>query len=469
MSGSNYSGRQAVQNGAKIVLAAGGDGTFNEVLNGIIDEETGNPLATFGMIPMGTGCDFVRNFGIDGKNYIETLEENQTADIDIIEVESTIDLPNGESEVRKRYCINEISFGISGNITKDVNTKKRVLLSKQAFYNFHTFSNLIFMKNKEVLLEFKENDTPQGRPRTVNQVVTALGNGMYFGAGMKICPHSDIISGKLALTCAENLGRVELVGLLMNVRKKDFDLRTNKKILTKHSSEIWAKPRLGQERIYAEMDGEPFGRLPLHVKKIHRCLRIIASRSFIAKLNKQGISLHYIPKLEKNEIEKKLDAHDETPSKNNSMQSNANHSHGNLVTSDMHDINLVENDPQVTSTTQKRQNVRSEKREKDSTSTLNQQNQQNQLNQQNQRNMENQTQKIQRNQQKNESANNCTEQISSNSSSQIKVNAPSDAPKSIDEEILKKCSLCNEMKPSIEFTSSQLKKKDLRKCKKCLN
>ncbi|HUQ22782.1 MAG TPA: acylglycerol kinase family protein, partial [Gaiellaceae bacterium] len=54
--------RQAVESGAELVVAAGGDGTLNEVVNGVAG--TGVDLAT---IPLGTGMDFVRTYGIPTK------------------------------------------------------------------------------------------------------------------------------------------------------------------------------------------------------------------------------------------------------------------------------------------------------------------------------------------------------------------------------------------------------------------
>ena len=57
--------REALTSGCRFVVAVGGDGTINEVVNGLLhDDRPVNPNAVMGVIPAGTGADFIRTFGI---------------------------------------------------------------------------------------------------------------------------------------------------------------------------------------------------------------------------------------------------------------------------------------------------------------------------------------------------------------------------------------------------------------------
>jgi len=86
--------RRAVDEGFDTVIAAGGDGTANQVINGLLSppqEKIAADLPTFGILPLGTGNDFARTLGMpldDLVAMIEVLADGRTVPADVARVES---------------------------------------------------------------------------------------------------------------------------------------------------------------------------------------------------------------------------------------------------------------------------------------------------------------------------------------------------------------------------------------------
>jgi len=326
--------KRAIDDNCNLVLAAGGDGTINETLNGMMSASTQLPQAKMGIIPIGTGCDLGRHFGITEGNWLQVLQGGLSADIDVIEVKSTHDVLQSDGKTvcekrLKRWCLNEVSFGISGNIVRNINLKKKHLISKQASYNMETLWNYLRLRNKEVYMQLgsvgrKKDNTQsdkgdstdatngtntsahvapvanskspattksQRKPRIINQALCVCSNGSFFGAGMRVCPHADPVSGKLGITIFENVGIIDCVRILMAIRSRE-GIGSNKKVLERKSRELHAYPKDPRDKVYIEMDGEVFGRLPIHVKKIPRCLEFFLPETYIDGIKQRGIALH---------------------------------------------------------------------------------------------------------------------------------------------------------------------------------
>jgi len=99
--------RAAIKNGSETIIAAGGDGTLNEVINGVGENLTD---VRVGLLPLGTGNDFGRSIGlpVDLEAAIEVIRAGETRAIDLVRVTS--------DEVR--YFVNVSAGGFSGLWTK---------------------------------------------------------------------------------------------------------------------------------------------------------------------------------------------------------------------------------------------------------------------------------------------------------------------------------------------------------------
>ena len=162
----------------------GGDGTVNEVVNGLVAADGGAELA---VIPRGTGVDFVRTFEIPTKldDAFGVVLAGRTRQIDV--GRATYRSWSGETETL--YFANVASAGMSGAIAKRVNeSKSRVA---KASYFFATFSVFARWQTGEVRVSV-DDEIRSGRMRDV-----VVANCRYFGAGMKICPEAEPDDGML--------------------------------------------------------------------------------------------------------------------------------------------------------------------------------------------------------------------------------------------------------------------------------
>ncbi len=188
-------------------MAVGGDGTVNEVVNGLVAADGRAELA---VIPRGTGVDFVRTFEIPTKldDAFSVILAGRSRSIDV--GRATYRSWSGETETR--YFANVASAGMSGAIAKRVNESKSRLA--KASYFFATFSVFARWQTGEVRVSV-DDEIRGGRMRDV-----VIANCRYFGGGMMICPDAepddgvldalligDITKTDLALTLAEDLPR----------------------------------------------------------------------------------------------------------------------------------------------------------------------------------------------------------------------------------------------------------------------
>ena len=182
--------REAIESGAQRVVAVGGDGTINEVVNGffrdgaLIDRD-----AQFGIIPVGTGGDFRKTLKVpnDPIRAAVILAQGNTRRIDVGKLEYT----THEGDSGLRMFINIASCGISGLVDKYVNQSSRRLGSKLPFM-IATVRATIGYDNKRVRIEFDGN-ADDSTEMIVNLV--AVANGRYFGGGMFVAPEAELDDG----------------------------------------------------------------------------------------------------------------------------------------------------------------------------------------------------------------------------------------------------------------------------------
>lgn len=195
--------REAIEAGFRKIISVGGDGTLNEVVNGIFTQERVSPKeVVLGMIPVGTGNDWGRMFRIPlvYEGAVDVIKENKTMPHDI----GLVSYYCG-SEKHSRYFINIAGLGFEAMVVNKTNKQKDKGRSNQAIYFYNLLSCLISYKktNADIIVD--------GRKTKSKIFSINVGNGRYCGGGMRQTPDALPDDGLLDITVIRDMGRIEII------------------------------------------------------------------------------------------------------------------------------------------------------------------------------------------------------------------------------------------------------------------
>ena len=175
-----------VADGAKLVIAAGGDGTVNEVVDGVLAAGPSGGLE-LGIVPVGTGRDLWRTLGEgDARAAVGGIASGRTRRIDVGRV--TYQRVDGGTGVR--HFINVSSVGLSAEIAAAVNRTGRRRVSGRTLFYLETIKGILRYRPERVRVTFDGAETIE-----VDTALVAVANGRYFGGGMMVLPDARIDDG----------------------------------------------------------------------------------------------------------------------------------------------------------------------------------------------------------------------------------------------------------------------------------
>jgi YegS/Rv2252/BmrU family lipid kinase len=246
--------REALAAGAERIVAIGGDGTINEVVNGFF--ANGAPIApqaSFALLPFGTGGDFRRTMQIpiELADAAAVIAANKRAKIDVGKLELT--QHDGTRSVR--MFANIASFGVSGVVDRLVNESGKKL--GRLSFALATARATWSYKNQRVQLIF-DGEAASRVELTVNTV--AVANGKYFGGAMMVAPHAEIDDGQFDVIA---MGDFSFGDLLKSGRRlyKGTHLEMDK-VTSRRARTVDAEPVDPSAKVELDVDGEPLGLLP---------------------------------------------------------------------------------------------------------------------------------------------------------------------------------------------------------------
>lgn len=188
--------------GSTLIIAAGGDGTLNEVAEGLLRSGADIPV---GVIPAGTGHDFTRSFGFgrDLDAAVAAICSGNRRRIDAGRVTYTTD----DGRTATRHFLNVASIGASGNIVRAVNSavvgKKR---SGKALFYFHTLREMLRYRPQQVRVHLAD-----GQSVELTTALVAIANGRFFGGGMNVTPGAALDDGLFDVLLYEAPGKLQMV------------------------------------------------------------------------------------------------------------------------------------------------------------------------------------------------------------------------------------------------------------------
>ncbi len=189
--------RRAVEKGFELVIAVGGDGTVNEVVNGIIDE-SGRGRATLGIISAGTVGDFVHSLGIP-RDVIRSCRlfanyRRMTVDLGCVEY-----MKDGQHT--KRYYANTAGLGFATDVVGG--TDRRIkFIGGTIPYVIGMIPTVKNYSNKDIKLSIDDES------RQERNFVVVVNNGRYLGGG-RVFPDADPCDGLLDVAVVGDMNKLE--------------------------------------------------------------------------------------------------------------------------------------------------------------------------------------------------------------------------------------------------------------------
>jgi diacylglycerol kinase (ATP) len=247
--------RRAAANGAGLVVVVGGDGTVNEAVNGLAGTE-----AELGIIPMGTGTDFVRTFRIPTKleAALDVLTEGQTRTIDV-----------GKAEYRawdgrdaSAYFANMASAGMSGAVAQRANATSKALGGRVSFL-WATLAVFARWQNSDVSVE------ADGERREGRMLDVVVANCQYLGGGMRMCPEAVPDDGLFDVLVIGDITKRDLAVTLPKVYRGTHLPHPKAEALRARTVTVDAPAPLP-----IELDGEQPGTTPVRFEIVPGALRL---------------------------------------------------------------------------------------------------------------------------------------------------------------------------------------------------
>ena len=243
--------RAALERGHRLILAVGGDGTLNEVVNGFFREDGSKvaPDAAVGILPRGTGGDFRRmaQVPLEWSRAVKHVHAASLRPIDVGRVRFRAH--DGREAVR--YFINVASFGISGEVDAAVNRASKWLGGPLSF-KLGSLKALLGWKDRRVRLSADGGPTEE-----LSISVVALGNGQYFGAGMRVAPGAQLNDGAFQATIWQRFGLQTFLFRQRGIYSGDHVKWENSR-----SFPVKTLTAESDERVLLDLDGEQPGTLP---------------------------------------------------------------------------------------------------------------------------------------------------------------------------------------------------------------
>ncbi len=269
---------QAAQHGHDVVACLGGDGTVNEVLNGLMSyagaesvgvglrpAPTQRPAPALAVIPCGTGSDFARALKLPHapQEVLALLQRGTAQDVDVGLVTC-----QHAGQMVQRHFINIAGIGFDGEVSAQMNRSSKRGGSLAYFAN--VFKVLGRYKNKRAAVTIKHGSHEQRIEGIFNSIVIA--NGQYFGGGMWVAPNASWCDGLLDVVLIGDVSRAEFVATFPKIYRGAH--LTHPKVRSFRATEVRIESHL-QEHALLEAEGELFGAAPATVRVLPGACRLL--------------------------------------------------------------------------------------------------------------------------------------------------------------------------------------------------
>jgi YegS/Rv2252/BmrU family lipid kinase len=235
---------------ADLLVVVGGDGSVNEVVNGIAGR-----TVELAVVPQGTGKDFARTHGIPTKfdDAVRVALNGRVRELDV----GRVSFRGGD-----RYFANVASLGMSGAVAQRANSMSKALGGRLTFFYALTREFLTW-KNTNVRVQTVEG----ARSGLMHDVVVA--NGRYHGGGMKLTPDAETDDGLFDVLLIGDVSKLDFVTTAPKLYRGTHVTHPRVEILRSAFVDVEADAPLP-----LETDGELAGTTPARFETVPRALRL---------------------------------------------------------------------------------------------------------------------------------------------------------------------------------------------------
>ncbi len=250
--------------GSQNIIGLGGDGTLNEIINGIFQQTAVPPSSIrFTMFAAGTGNDWVKMHAIPSNldAFIEMIKAEKTAFQDI----GQIDYLDAQGDKRQHYFGNAGGLGYDSYVVKSVESVRFRFFPKKMSYMLHMMKCLWSYKPERIRIHH-DGETTEDLFYTIN-----FGINKFSGAGMQVTPQAIKDDGLLGFTMIRDLPRWKVISYMPLLytgsigRAREVTLSQVKNIRIES---------LGAP-VFCETDGELVGMSPTEISVLEKALRVV--------------------------------------------------------------------------------------------------------------------------------------------------------------------------------------------------
>lgn len=251
--------KSAAKKGYELVVSVGGDGTINEIVNGLYDAGGIKDVA-LGIISTGTGSDYIRTVGIP-RRHIEACQRllnPQKRVVDLGEVEYA-----SSGRATKRLFVNFAGLGFDAEVVK-ATTQKFKALGAVPSYLMGLLATFLCYRNREVTVRL------DGRTDDRKVCAVVMSNGKYGGGSMYVAPDADLSDGLLDVMIIDDISKPDLLWSLPRIYRGTH--LTHPKVTAERAREIEIIPR---QPMSIQADGELLGDAPASFRILPAALNIV--------------------------------------------------------------------------------------------------------------------------------------------------------------------------------------------------
>lgn len=253
--------RELLVDGFDLLIGVGGDGTLNEISNGFFHPRSGQAInddAAVGIIPSGTGSDFIRYMKIprDFEKSAARIKNARNRRIDMGRI--TYGGGNGR---RTQYFINVADFGLGAEVIRTVSAIDARNRGAFTYYR-GLLSTMMKYRSKKVRLTIDGGQTLQGE-----YMIGAVANGRIFGGGMIIAPRAEPDDGYFDLVLIDPMGRLEILANSRLLYAGTIERHPKVHILKARNIQVESP-----DKVHIEYDGELGETLPAEFTLVEKAL-----------------------------------------------------------------------------------------------------------------------------------------------------------------------------------------------------